>query len=170
MSAEAWLPAGFEHPERFDLPTGHHLRPIRESDAVIDYPAVMGSRDRLWTIFGPPWGWPPATMTFEQDRADLARHEREQGEHLSFNYAVFDDAESQLFGCVYIDPTERVGADADISWWVVDDAVGGPLESALLELVPQWVATAWPFTKPRFVGRDLTWEQWVALTEVSPPA
>jgi len=163
-----WLPIGFVHPERVELPTGHHLRPIRESDVAIDYPAVMGSRERLWSIFGPPWGWPPATMTFEQDRSDLARHEREQLEHLSFNYAVLDAGESELFGCVYIDPPERVGADADISWWVVDDAVGEPLETALAALVPRWIASVWPFTDPRFVGRDLTWAQWLDLAELAP--
>jgi hypothetical protein len=67
----------FAHPERVELPTGHHLRPIREGDIDIDYPAVMGSRPRLWTIFGEPWGWPPEGLTYEKDRAELARHERE---------------------------------------------------------------------------------------------
>ena len=39
--AHAWLPADFAHPTRVELPTGHHLRPIRENDVGIDYPAVM---------------------------------------------------------------------------------------------------------------------------------
>jgi len=162
----SWLPADFEHPERVELSTGQHLRPIRESDATIDYPAVMGSRDRLWTIFGQSWGWPAATMTFDHDRADLARHEREMREHRSFNYAVLDADESQLLGCVYIDPAERVGADADVSWWVVDDARASPLETTLLEFVPRWLSEAWPFTRPRFLGRDLSWAQWLALPAV----
>src|ERR1700742_3515209 len=102
-----WLPPDFVHPDRLDLSTGHHLRPIRESDTDIDYPAVMGSRERLWQIFGSAWQWPPADMTYEQDRVDLARHEREIAAHESFNYAVFDAAESELFGCVYIDPPEQ---------------------------------------------------------------
>jgi hypothetical protein len=34
-----WLPDGFAHPERVEPPTGHHLRPIRESDVDIDSPA-----------------------------------------------------------------------------------------------------------------------------------
>jgi hypothetical protein len=164
-----WLPVGFVHPERIELATGHHLRPIRATDVEIDYPAVMGSRERLWTIFGPPWGWPPATMTPEQDRADLARHEREARAHLSFNYAVLDAAESRLFGCVYVDPPERVGADADVSWWVVDDAVGGALDGLLDDFVPRWIADSWPFAAPRFVGRDLTWAQWLDLPEVGAP-
>lgn len=160
-----WLPSDFEHPGLVQLPTGHHLRPIRESDAEIDYPTVMWSRDQLWAIFGAPWGWPPATMTFEEDRADLARHEREIRDHESFNYAVFDAAESHLFGCVYVDPPERVGADADVCWWVVDDPEG-LLDTTLSEFVPHWLATAWPFTRPRFVGRDLSWDDWLALPRI----
>src|ERR1700758_1848666 len=111
-----WLPEGFEHPKRLALPTGHHLRPIRASDVDIDYPAVMGSRERLWSIFGDAWNWPPESMTFAEDRADLARHEREMVEKRSFNYAVLDEPEKTLAGCVYLDPPERIGADADISW------------------------------------------------------
>jgi hypothetical protein len=164
-----WLPTTFRHPDRVELPTGHHLRPIREDDVAIDYPAVMGSRQRLWTIFGEPWGWPPATMTYAQDQADLARHEREIRAHQSFNYAVFDADESHIFGCVYIDPADRVGADADVCWWVVDDALGGPLDAALAIFVPQWLANAWPFASPRFVGRDLTWDQWLALPDTAEP-
>jgi hypothetical protein len=163
----AWLPDDFSHPERVGLPTGHHLRPTREADVDIDYPAVMGSRERLWRIFGEPWGWPPETLTFEQDRADLARHEQEANAHESFNYAVFDADESHLLGCVYIDPAERAGADADISWWVVDDEVGGALERALDTFVPQWIARAWPFATPRFIGPDLSWNDWLLLPERS---
>jgi hypothetical protein len=160
-----WLPADFEHPTRVELPTGHHLRPIEARDVAIDYPAVMGSQARLFSIFGPPWGWPPADMTFEHDREDLARHEREATAHESFNYCVLDADESALFGCVYIDPAAKVGADADISWWVVDAEVGGPLDAALAELVPRWITTGWPFERPRFIGRDLTWAEWLALAD-----
>ena len=106
-----WLPAGFEHPTLVEIPPDHHLRPIREADVGIDYPAVMGSRERLWTIFGDAWGWPPATMTREQDRADLARHESEIEAHQSFNYALLDAAETALLGCVYVDPPESAGHD-----------------------------------------------------------
>jgi hypothetical protein len=77
MSYMPWLADDFVHPERLELPTGHHLRPIRESDVDIDYPAVMGSQERLWAKYGEMWRWPPADMTYEFDRKDLARHEDE---------------------------------------------------------------------------------------------
>jgi hypothetical protein len=164
-----WLPPAFRHPTRADLPDGrHHLRPIRESDVDLDYPAVMGSRERLWAIYGEAWGWPPETMTYEQDREDLARHAAEIEAHLSFNYALFDPAETALLGCVYLDPPERAGADAEISWWVVDAAAGTDLERALEEFVPRWVARDWPFARPRYVGRDLTWAEWLRLPPVPP--
>lgn len=141
-----WLPADFAHPTRVPLDAEHHLRPIRESDVDIDYPAVMGSRERLWSLYGEHWGWPPATMTHEQDRVDLARHEREQDAHESFNYALLNADETELLGCVYIDPAD----DALISWWVVDEYVGTELERALDAFVPKWIAEVWPFTSPRF--------------------
>lgn len=161
-----WLPAGWQHPTRVELPTGHHLRPIRESDVDLDLPAVMGSRERLWSIYGAAWGWPPAGMTREQDRVDLARHEAEIEAHESFNYALFDADESALLGCVYVDPPEKPGADAEISWWVVDALVGTEVEAALDALVPAWIARDWPLRQPRYVGRDLSWSDWLALPEL----
>jgi hypothetical protein len=114
-----WLPEGFRHPERVDLPTGHHLRPIREADVDIDYVAVMSCRERLWARFGEAWGWPPADLSHEADRKDLARHEAEIAAHEAFNYAVLDEEETALLGCVYIDPPDersRPDADAVVSW------------------------------------------------------
>jgi hypothetical protein len=145
-----WLPDGFAAPGRLDLPTGHHLRPIREADVDIDYPAVMGSRERLWAKYGEAWGWPPPTMTHEEDRIDLARHEAEIAALETFNYAVLDEAETELLGCVYIDPPARDGIDAVSSWWVVDAHAGGALERALDEAVPRWLRETWRFSSVEY--------------------
>ncbi|MCC6226130.1 MAG: N-acetyltransferase [Microthrixaceae bacterium] len=151
-TTEPWLPPQWSHPLRVELWTGHHLRPIRADDVDLDYPAVMGSQARLYSIFGPVWGWPPADMTFEQDLADLVRHEEEIARHESFNYALFDAGETALLGCVYIDPPETTDADADISWWVVDDLVGSEVDLALSETIPAWISAEWPFESPRHFG------------------
>jgi hypothetical protein len=143
-----WLPRGFTHPERVELSTGHHLRPIRENDIEIDYPAVMGSREELWAKFGKAWGWPLATMTFEADKKDLARHEAEIARQETFNYAVLNDGETELLGCVYIDPPDEKtppGSDAMVSWWLVNQAIGTHLERALDDFVPRWLASTWGF-------------------------
>jgi RimJ/RimL family protein N-acetyltransferase len=146
----AWLPDDFTHPERVDLVDGFHLRPIRESDVDLDYPAVMGSRERLWSIYGESWGWPPATMTFEADRDDLAMHEREIAAHETFNYAILDADETRLVGCVYVDPHDDPAVDAESSWWVVDDLVGSRLERELDAFVPRWLRTTWGFGRVEY--------------------
>jgi RimJ/RimL family protein N-acetyltransferase len=168
-TAMAWLPADFIHPTRVPVCDGYHLRPITAADADLDYPAVMRSQPRLWSIFGPAWGWPPVSMTYQQDREDLARHEAEIMAHQSFNYALFDDAKTALLGCVYIDPPEKQGADAEICWWVVDDQAGTTLQSALDTLVPRWIAGAWPFTQPRYIGLDLSWPTGSPCRAADPP-
>jgi hypothetical protein len=93
----------------------------------------------------------------------LARHEADIQAHHSFNYALFDAQETVLLGCVYIDPPEKSGADSEICWWVVDDLVGTDLDNALEIYVPRWIAQLWPFARPRYVGRDLTWKDWLNL-------
>ena len=160
-----WLPDDFVHPLRAELPTGQHLRPMGPADTEIDHPAVMGSRDRLWSIYGEAWGWPPVDMTVEADREDLAHHEREIEAHESFLYGLFDDDEAELLGCLYVDPPTKAGeVGAEISWWVVDRLVGSDVERALDVFVPRWIDAAWPLPgPPRYVGRDLPWAEWNAL-------
>jgi RimJ/RimL family protein N-acetyltransferase len=160
-----WLPDSFVHPARVELLTGHHLRPIRAADIDLDMVAVMGSQPRLFSIFGAAWGWPPADLTREDDFDELLRHETEIEAHESFNYALFDTDETALVGCVYIDPPEKDGADAELSWWVIDDMVATPVEHELDRLVPLWISQQWPFTRPRYIGHDLTWTQWLALPD-----
>jgi hypothetical protein len=143
-----WLPEDFTHPELVGLSSGYHMRPIRESDVDIDYPAVMGSRERLWDKYRDAWGWPSASMSYEADRQDLARHEAEIARHETFNYAILDRGETELLGCVYIDPPDSrspPGSDAMVSWWVVDGMIGSELERCLDGFVPSWLRDAWGF-------------------------
>ena len=99
----------------------------------------MGSQPPLWSIVGQAWGWPPVSMTYQQDVEDLARHEQ-----------------TALLGYVYIDPPAKQGADAEISWWVVDAHVGTGLERDVDAVVPQR-------TIPPLV-------RWVGLTAGQVPA
>jgi hypothetical protein len=68
---------------------------------------------------------------------------------LSFNYAILDEAETKLLGCVYIDPPspelKAAGHDAVVSWWVIDAEAGSDLEGVLATSVPNWLEHEWPF-------------------------
>jgi hypothetical protein len=55
----------------------------------------------------------------------------------SYNYAIFDGAESTLLGCVYVDPPTTPDGDAEISWWVVECERGGLLDAELRTFVPE---------------------------------
>ncbi|CAN5832295.1 hypothetical protein BH24ACT15_BH24ACT15_24760 [soil metagenome] len=149
-SGGPWLPDDFTHPEWVSLGSDTHLRPIRAADVDIDYPAVMGSRQRLWSRYGEAWGWPPQTLTYEQDREDLARHEAEIAAHESFNYALLKADETELYGCVYIDPPDVPNTDAEVSWWLVNSKVGTELKAALDRFVPRWIQQDWPFARAAY--------------------
>jgi hypothetical protein len=117
--------------------------------------AVTGSQERLWSIHGLASGWPAETLSAEQDRKDLARQEAEMARHQSFSYALFDLGETELLGCVHLNPSSALDADADISWWVVDWLVDGPIERALDSFVPAWITADWPLIRPCYVRRQL---------------
>lgn len=52
---------GFGHPERVELPTGHHLRPIRADDVETTPSSTTGRRKLLGCVYiDPPEPSPPA--------------------------------------------------------------------------------------------------------------
>jgi RimJ/RimL family protein N-acetyltransferase len=160
----AFLPSEFEPPpglehERF------RLRPITIHDVVRDYDAVMSSREHLWGLFGEAWGWPPADLSLEQDLIDLAWHQKEAQLRSSFNFAVMSLDESRLLGCVYVDPAEKEGYDAEVTWWVRADELGGDLDQAVGEAARAWLERAWPFRRVAFPGRDVPWDEYERLPE-----
>ena len=163
-----WLPTWFRHPTHVELSTGHHLRPVRALDVDLHLPAVLSCRERLWQRYGAVWGWPASGTTREQDRLDLADHERQMTERTSYCYALFDEAEQAVLGCVHLLPPRGEGADADVSWWVLEHLVGGEVEAVVDEEVPRWLSRDWPFRRPRLLGRDVSWQDWAALPARCP--
>ena len=142
MQTTTWLPADWQHPTRVALPTGHHLRPLRSTDVDLHLAAVLGSQERLWAMYGGVWAWPPSDLTVEQDREELAQQEAATARQESYGYGLFDAGETELLGRVTIRPGE-------VSWWVVDWLVGGPIEAELAVFVPAWIAAVWPLPDVR---------------------
>jgi hypothetical protein len=102
-----------------------------------------------------PGQWPAKTLTAEQDRQDLARREADMEQHLSFSYALFDLGETELLGCVHIEPSVELEVGADISWWVIDWLIDSPIEQALDSSVQAWMVADWPISPARYAWQPL---------------
>jgi len=160
-----FLPEGFTVPLGLDA-AEFRLRPITARDVVRDYDAVMTNRMHLWSLFGAGWRWPPADLTLEQDRIDLAWHEKQAQRRRSFNYAIVEPVEGRLLGCFYIDPPGKRGFDAEAYYWVRRDGVPPGLEDEIATAVRGWLKEAWPVSQVAFPGRDIPWAEWEALPPV----
>ena len=139
------------------------LRMLTVNDVVKDYDAVMTSVDHLKTI-SPGSGW-PVGLTFEQDLIDLGWHQKEFQMRKSFAYTVVNPSESQVLGCVYINPTRKRGHDAVVYLWARQSELAGGLETRLFTSVKEWIAREWPFKKVAFPGRDMEWDVWRAMPD-----
>ena len=139
------------------------LRMLTVNDVVKDYVAVMSSVDHLRTVL--PRGTWPVGLTLEQNLVDLGWHQKEFQTRRSFAYTVVAPDESQVLGCVYIDPTPKRGYDAEVCLWARASDLANGLEDRLLTAVEKWIDAKWPFRQVGYPGRRLSWEEWEAIPD-----
>jgi RimJ/RimL family protein N-acetyltransferase len=145
-------------PPEMTAPTGTRtdrllLRPLTVGHVELDYEAVMVSREQLnrWS----QTTWPTPDFTLAENRADLARHQREHNEGVAFTYTVLDPTESRCLGCVYITPVPETAVylytkeeyAARVGFWIRSDELASGLESHLLATLRGWFAAEWPFDR-----------------------
>lgn len=135
------------------------IRPLTVSDVDIDYEAVMDSRERIEGTFGPDDDWPSADLTLDQDRIDLAWHQKEFQRRDAFTYAVVNTDDTVEFGCLYVQPTEAE-YDAAVYFWVSDAAVDRGLDGEIESHIREWISESWPFLEVAYPGRDIPWTEW----------
>jgi hypothetical protein len=153
-------------PDDFDVPTelktaDFLIRPLLISDVVKGYDAVMTSADHLQGVFGPGRSWPYG-LSFEQDLIDLGWHHKEFQRRRSFAYTVMTLDETECLGCLYINPTELPGYDAEVFCWVRARHAQA-LDARLYDALRAWIDTRWPFKAVAYPGRALPWETFAAL-------
>lgn len=129
------------------------LRPLRATDAELDYDAVMSSTEQLrrWS----QRTWPADDFTLGENLADLERHEREHVERVAFTFTVMNPQATRCLGCVYITPPRRETArlfvaaayPADVGFWVRAAEVSNDLDRHLLATLRDWFADDWPFDR-----------------------
>ena len=63
--------------------------------------------------------------------------------------------ESQVLGCGYFFPTDKVEYDVEVFLWVRESEVANDLCGVLFEVVQCWLTSHWPFdTPPILVGKS----------------
>lgn len=159
--SQSFVPKDFVVPEV--LENQHfRIRMLSINDVVKDYDAVMSSIDHLKEMY-PTSSWPSKDLTFEQDLIDLGWHHKEFQRRSSFAYTVVSLDESEVVGCLYINPTTKTGYDANITMWVRSSVVDKGYDKILFESVKQWVTKDWPFKKVAYPGREIAWKEWESI-------
>jgi hypothetical protein len=144
-------------PPDFDVPalleTGQfRLRMLSVDDVEKDYEAVIESRELLRATFGGTW--PRDGFTLQENLQDLERHQQEFLERKAFAYTVVALDESRVLGCLYINPPQRIDADAEVHMWVRQSEYDRGLDAVLFQTVRDWMAASWPFTTVVYPGRE----------------
>jgi hypothetical protein len=143
-------------PDDFAVPAGLRteafvLEPLSVRHNEQDYAAWTSSIEHIRQTPGYPDGSWPKPMSLEDNRGDLARHERDFADRVGFTYTVLDSATHDVIGCVYLYPLESADFDVDVRSWVRADRAD--LDKPLYELVSGWLAKSWPFTNPDYAPR-----------------
>ncbi len=151
MEETLFVPADFNVPQNLETEQ-FRLRMLSAEDVEVDYEAVIESRGLLQSRFGGEW--PREGFTLEENLADLERHQREFLNREAFAYTVVSLDESRVLGCVYIDPTHRPGADAEVRMWVRQSEVERGLDDILFRTVKEWLESSWPFESVIYPYRE----------------
>jgi RimJ/RimL family protein N-acetyltransferase len=154
------------------------LRPIRASDAELDYEAVMESREflRKWEQST----WPEDDFTLEANRQDMLKLERRHASGGSFTYTVMNLDQTECLGCVYVFSPEAswfsdahvlaLGADewsdsdAMIFFWVRKSRLSQGMDRSLLDSLLTWFEREWSFDAPVVMTNE-HFDQQVAMIE-----
>lgn len=163
------VPDDFEVPLELNLPA-FILRPLTVEHLELDYEAVMSSKTRLRQVFSAADDWPSDQLTLEEDRRHLIWHAGEFERRSSFAYTMLSLSGSRCLGCLYFFSTQVADFDAEVYFWVRDDAFLNGLDSILYNTVKDWLKTSWPFRNPAFPGRDIPWKSWTGGRLQGPDA
>ncbi len=145
---DPFVPDDFHPPMSFDGP-GFRMEPLGPHHNERDHEAWMSSIDHIRSTPGFPDGDWPSPMSLERNLEDLVRHAKDFEERRGFTYSILDGED--VIGCLYIYPSKSEGYDADVSSWVTERRA--PLDTVVWSAVTEWLATTWPFSRPRYADR-----------------
>jgi hypothetical protein len=134
-------------------------RPLTRNDLEDDLRAVNSSLEIIRNSRG--GSWPSEEIEEDFDLLDLAWHEREFRDNLSFAYVVYKG--DKYIGCFYLYPMgtrvslsdDNKECDIDASWWVTTEAHESGYYERLYGALKKWLGQDFPFNKPYFSNKDI---------------
>lgn len=158
------------NPDRLPVPEIHStalfvIRRQMQSDNVLDYQAVMTSRQalRVWSDSD----WPQDEFTIEENAADLDMHIGEHTRDEAYGYSIFDVTQNTLLGSLYLSQVAAIVANYQVDpsvlarvkrfdvcadFWL-RQGVSQEITSAFLQTVQDWLSEAWWFAHVAFGSR-----------------
>ena len=167
-SPDLTVPTGLETPRL-------RLEPLHPDHVVLDYDAVMDSREQLRLWSGSTW--PAEDFTLEDNRQDLEHHWHEHQERIAFTYTVLDSEQRTCLGCIYVRPLAELqaanremlpgmaGDEMHIRFWVRTSSLGSGLDHYLLRVLLDWFNAEWRFSRVLFGTRQANAQQLKMLDE-----
>lgn len=154
------VPDSFRVPETYTGKT-YKLVPLGPAVAELDYAAYMGSIEHIRKSMG--GNWPRPDLTLADQAKDMAGEKAQWDTRKSFPFAVLNLEGTKELGCFYLRPSPKQGYDVVVTMWVIQEAFDQGFEDQLYADMKAWLASAWPFQKPAWVGREIPREAWRAM-------
>lgn len=133
----------------------YRLSPLTANDTEEDFEAVMSSAHVLGDVFG---DW-PAGLTLDENRIDLAWHDREFTTRRSFSW-VLRDAAGVYLGCFYVFPDLGTRGTASAVFWLRDMPKRDAIAAEVFPRAMSWVSDQ--------IGDRVTLE-WTFAPAYTPP-
>ena len=168
VGPDPFVPLGFDA-WRSAIVGPLRLEVLSPEHAVVDYEAVRASGAEIAEAYGPE-NWWSADLTYEQNLADLARHESEFAAGEAFAYVMFSLASAEYVGCVYIRPAPdalRHRFQARVYFWLAASQ-RTVTDAQAFRALSGWLRDTWPFEAVVFPGRSIGWEAYRALSMQAP--
>ena len=146
---------------------GFMLKPLGPELVDVDYAAYMSSIDHLQATFSRSASWPHANLSMDDAMLDMQTEQRRFEQRESFAYAVLSLYGETELGCVYVYPSNKVGFDAVVRLWVTQEQYDLGFDEELYRWTEGWVQSAWPFQRPGFPGRAVSWDEWELIEDVN---
>jgi len=162
------VPNSFKVPERVETERFVLVPLTLSMEAVtLDHKARQLNKKHLKEVFLPKSEWSEGT-TLQDTIIEISAIDIDWYVLSEFVYSIRTPDELNQIGRLYIQPTRKVGYDAEVHFWIGTSEIQEEMEDVINRFVHQWIWDVWPFHKVAWPGRDISWHEWHNLQDYDP--